>query len=149
MDLSRRVEGIFGGSPECGKNVGKYFRKRLFIPRKFDFRAFLKLPANTRKENMVMRSCVFGQRIVRLAKPSGGTGCGSRSLRVERSNGSRSLRVERSAGREAFGWNGPTVREANDVVEVHLTEVDGSDEVVVRGNGSARQRATREHGGRA
>ena len=45
------------------------------------------------------------------------------------------------------GKNLPTHRD--DVVEVHLTEVDGSDEVVVRGNGSARQRATREHEGRA
>ncbi len=43
------------------------------------------------------------------------------------------------------GKNLPTHRD--DVVEVHLTEVDGSDEVVVRGNGSARQRATREREG--
>ncbi len=44
------------------------------------------------------------------------------------------------------GKNLPTHRD--DVVEVHLTEVDGSDEVVVRGNGSDRQRATHEHEGR-
>ena len=44
------------------------------------------------------------------------------------------------------GKNLPTHRD--DVVEVHLVEVDGSDEVVVRGNGSARQRATHEHEGR-
>jgi pyrimidine operon attenuation protein/uracil phosphoribosyltransferase len=45
------------------------------------------------------------------------------------------------------GKNLPTHRD--DVVEVHLTEVDGSDEVVVRGNGSARQSATREQEGKA
>ncbi|MCZ6707751.1 MAG: bifunctional pyr operon transcriptional regulator/uracil phosphoribosyltransferase PyrR [Chloroflexi bacterium] len=45
------------------------------------------------------------------------------------------------------GKNLPTHRD--DVVEVHLTEVDGSDEVVVRGDGSARQSTTREHEGGA
>lgn len=45
------------------------------------------------------------------------------------------------------GKNLPTHRD--DVVEVHLAEVDGSDEVVVRGDGSARQNATRKQEGKA
>lgn len=45
------------------------------------------------------------------------------------------------------GKNLPTHRD--DLVEVHLAEVDGSDEVVVRGNGNARQSATRKQEGKA
>ena len=112
MPSSGTPGASWGERSECGKNVGKNPRKPLFIPRNFDFYAFLTLRTNTREENMVMRTCVFGQRIVRLGKPSGGTGRGPESLRAERSNGSRSLRVERAAGRKAFGRNGPTVREA-------------------------------------
>ncbi len=45
------------------------------------------------------------------------------------------------------GKNLPTHRD--DLVEVHLAEVDGSDEVVVRGNGNASQSAAREQKGKA